>query len=132
MVDDSDEWGKPPPLESTPVPLLKRLGSFVAQNIFNLIIIGFFLLLLGGWWLLSRGPNVSRANYDRISQGMSESDVYSILGPDTGLDNGFAPPEAIAGGKLPPVWKMWRNQNGAILICFVDQRVRWSRFMPPP
>jgi hypothetical protein len=131
MSDDSDEWGKPPPLETTPVPLLTRLGDFVARNIFNLIIVGFLLLLAGGWWLISRGPDVSRANYDKISRGMADTDVYAILGPDTGLERGFRPPEDIEGGKLPPVWKVWRNRNGTILICFVDQRVRWSRFTPP-
>jgi hypothetical protein len=80
------------------------------------------VLVAGALYFLawSRQGKITKANYDKIEQGMTEAEVEEILGSgsDSSRRKVFVPAE---GGVLPPpvrVNKYWDGPEGTIWVQF--------------
>jgi outer membrane protein assembly factor BamE (lipoprotein component of BamABCDE complex) len=102
---------------------------------------GALLLLAGGGvaavLLLLRGPRGNQAtpeNFAKLKSGMSESEVHSILGPPTEIDDSA---RRAVGGNLPREMfaetHVWRNGNYAIKALMNGGHASrvWAEDKPP-
>ena len=94
-----------------------------------LALLGFSALWLFLWWTV---PRVNRKSYDRIENGMSKSEVLSILN----CKPCYAPGEVQWPWAGPPAMMKclqegygWRSSEGAIFVRFSDDETvddkRW-------
>ena len=85
------------------------------RMIIGLALMGMMVLMLGGC-----GAKVSKSNYDKIKDGMTVSEVESILGKGTEQ-------AGVAGtlGKLTGSGKImvWKDGDKTITVTFKDDKV---------
>jgi hypothetical protein len=72
-------------------------------------------LAAGAWWFATP-DRATRANYELIREGMSYTEVVSILGPPDGdgVDDDY-------------LWDRW---DAAVVVSFSRHRVGYKHFMP--
>ncbi len=69
------------------------------------------------------GPKVSAENYDRITNGMQEDKVSSILGIASESRNATA---GVEGQTFTSMQSKWRNDKGTIVVVFLNGEVHPS------
>lgn len=74
------------------------------------------------------GPDVNRANFDRISEGMQEHQVRSILGAATETRRSAVKVEDTV---FTSTQTKWRNHKGTIVVLFLNGEVRQKIFHEP-
>ena len=80
-----------------------------------MVVGGFMLALLGGC-----GGKVSKSNYDRIDNGMTQAEVEKILGKPTDEAGGGGVLGKITGsGKV----LTWTDGDKSIAVTFVNDKV---------
>lgn len=99
-----------------------------------LVILAFGILASGVvWWVFSeRSCPITQENYERIKNGMTESDVIAILGPQKEIPDGRYPrrqtPTIIDFEKFPSK-KTWSGKDNYITVLFgSDNLVGQKRF----
>jgi len=78
--------------------------------------------------LAACGPNVSRANYDKISEGMKEDQVKAILGVATESRSSAVKAEDTV---FTSTQTKWRNDKGTIVVLFLNGEVQQKIFYEP-
>ena len=74
------------------------------------------------------GPNVSHANYDKISEGMKEDQVKAILGVGTESRSSAVKVEDTV---FTSTQTKWRNDKGTIVVLFLNGEVQQKIFYEP-
>jgi hypothetical protein len=80
-----------------------------------LVVLGLTMVLLGGC-----GSKVSKSNYDKVTNGMTQAQVEKLLGEGTEKAGGGGAIGAIAGsGKV----MTWTDGDKSITVTFVNGKV---------
>jgi hypothetical protein len=82
-----------------------------------------FLLVLAGC-----GSNVSRANFDKISEGMKEDQVKAILGSASESRSSSV---KVEDAVFTSTQTKWRNDKGTIVVVFLNGEVQQKVFYEP-
>lgn len=78
--------------------------------------------------LAACGPNVSRANYDKIQEGMKEEQVKKILGiPSESRSQAMKVEDTV----FTSTQTKWRNDKGTIVVLFLNEEVQEKTFYEP-
>jgi hypothetical protein len=77
------------------------------------------LVAVGAFALWPRADRITRENFDRIQNGMSQAEVEAVLGPPGDYRSGPTYPDIAPQPKKgsPPIW--WKA-NGAQIWVFFD------------
>ncbi len=92
-------------------------------------IIGFATLAIAGGlavaipMLQPPRPDVTKANFDRIEDGMTEQDIEAISGPSRGIWKAFQDPSC---RQQSDCWE--RDDGAAAYVDFFDGRVSYKRW----
>jgi hypothetical protein len=87
---------------------------------------GLALLLVAA--LAACGPDVSQANYDKITDGMKEEQVGKILGTASESRNTTV---RVQGENFTSTVSKWRNDKGTIVVEFAGGEVQRKIYYPP-
>ena len=82
-----------------------------------------FMLILAGC-----GPKVSHANFDKINEGMKESQVQAILGVGSESRSSAVKVEDTV---FTSTETKWRNDKGTIVVLFLNGEVQQKIFYEP-
>jgi hypothetical protein len=74
-------------------------------------------VVVGVAWLLLPRSQITRANFDRIQEGMNWEEVWDMIGPPRALEMGLIP----VNGFRP---RCWENGPNWIWVDFVDDKVQ--------
>ena len=74
------------------------------------------------------GPKVSRANFDKINEGMKEDQVQAILGIASESRSSAVKVEETV---FTSTESKWRNDKGTIVVLFLNGEVQQKIFYEP-
>ena len=71
--------------------------------------------------LTACGSKINQSNFDKIQDGMSETDVKALLGTPSSSDS-------VGIGGLSGTSDVWQDEHGSISIQFVNGKVKLKSF----
>lgn len=119
---------EPEPTARRPA-LLPQLAAVLLQHIFTILVIVLVLGLFGLIWWSQWRLDLSPANFDRLQFGMTEAEVYRVLGTEAN-----APPDLVSQLQYPdfprtashPSWRAWQDKKTLVLVAFVDGQLHYK------
>jgi hypothetical protein len=100
-------------------------------------LLGLVLVVAGAFVLLPRSNRVTRENFDRIRDGMSEDEVYAVLGRSGDYANGptelddAVEPLPFASQFMIHSWTNWAGDTGHIAIAFGKDHTVYQTYFAP-
>ncbi len=79
-------------------------------------------LVIPGLALLSWGNKLTKENYDKIQEGMSQPEVYNLLGRPTQK-------AAYSLNGLSGTQTLWKKSGKTVTILFTDNQVRTKTYI---
>ena len=97
------------------------MSRFKIFRLLAVIAIGSMFLLAGCGGGGSTGSKLSKANFDKLKTGMTQSEVEAILGPG---DIGGNTESGVPGKKVTSKTEVWKDGPKSIVVVYVNDKAQ--------